>query len=288
MDEALRYAQAVATGRGAGSAWIQLLKLLSPASSARLGVAQMRYLGRVFAVFRWAGGVGLVGLVAVFLPPKHPYWLALLIVWVAVYNGPLTLALNRADNASILGIVRIAAVIDMISYFALLAIFIGNPPGVLIAIYPAVLIESISFDGAPGAIYGVFIFIVGFAGLELIQHRFSGIDVILWACVMVIIATSMTLVSQVMLGAATLQVPKPSESFPEATRIGLANGVPRLSAREREVLKLVAEGYSNAMIASRLHLSENTVKGHVEALLTRLNARNRAEAVAAAGRLDLL
>jgi DNA-binding NarL/FixJ family response regulator len=42
------------------------------------------------------------------------------------------------------------------------------------------------------------------------------------------------------------------------------------------------------MIASRLKLSENTIKGHVESLLTRFNARNRAEVVAAAGRLDLL
>jgi DNA-binding NarL/FixJ family response regulator len=42
------------------------------------------------------------------------------------------------------------------------------------------------------------------------------------------------------------------------------------------------------MIAGQLHLSENTVKGHVESLLTRFNARNRAEAVAAASRLNLL
>jgi len=278
----------VASGSGAGTASAQLLKLLSPRSSARLAVPQMRYLGRIFAVFRWAGGIGIVALVAVLLPPKHPYWLAVLILWVAAYNGPLTLALNRADNASIQGIVRIAAIIDMISYFALLAIFVGNPPGALIAVYPAILIESIAFDGAIGAVYGVFIFIVGFAALELVQQRISGIDVILWGCVMVIVATSMTILCQVMLGAGVSQVPKPSGSVPDDARIGVLSSGPRLSAREHEVLRLVADGYSNAMIASRLHLSENTVKGHMEALLSRLNARNRAEAVAAAGRLDLL
>jgi DNA-binding NarL/FixJ family response regulator len=42
------------------------------------------------------------------------------------------------------------------------------------------------------------------------------------------------------------------------------------------------------MIASRLRISENTVKGYVESLLFHLNARNRAEAVAAAARLKLL
>ena len=61
-----------------------------------------------------------------------------------------------------------------------------------------------------------------------------------------------------------------------------------ISPRELEVLQLVAEGYSNTMIANRLHLSDNTVKGYVETLLTRLNARNRAEAVAAASRMKLL
>jgi DNA-binding NarL/FixJ family response regulator len=67
-------------------------------------------------------------------------------------------------------------------------------------------------------------------------------------------------------------------------------GVPavRLSPREQEVLELVAEGYSNGMIASRLHLSENTVKTYVENLLSRLNARNRAEAVASASRQNLI
>ncbi len=69
-----------------------------------------------------------------------------------------------------------------------------------------------------------------------------------------------------------------------------ANTAPavRLSRREQEVLKLVADGYSNTMIAGHLHLSENTVKTYVENLLSRLNARNRAEAVAAASRQHLI
>jgi DNA-binding NarL/FixJ family response regulator len=54
------------------------------------------------------------------------------------------------------------------------------------------------------------------------------------------------------------------------------------------VLQLVSEGCSNSMIAARLHVTENTVKTHVESLLNRFGARNRAEVVAAASRQRLI
>src|SRR6202030_209207 len=63
---------------------------------------------------------------------------------------------------------------------------------------------------------------------------------------------------------------------------------PELSGREQEVLRLVAQGCSNAGIATRPGGSERTIKATLERLLTRLKARNRAEAVAAASRLRLL
>src|SRR6266851_9528455 len=46
-----------------------------------------------------------------------------------------------------------------------------------------------------------------------------------------------------------------------------------LNTRQREVLRLVAEGLSNREIATRTHLSEHTVKGYVEEILERLGAR---------------
>jgi two-component system NarL family response regulator len=55
-----------------------------------------------------------------------------------------------------------------------------------------------------------------------------------------------------------------------------------LSLRESEVLQLVAHGDSNKEIASRLFISETTVKAHLRAILEKLHARNRAEAVAVA------
>jgi len=48
-----------------------------------------------------------------------------------------------------------------------------------------------------------------------------------------------------------------------------------LSAREREVAHLVAEGRTNAQIAARLHLSERTVEKHVSQVLRKLGVASR-------------
>lgn len=58
--------------------------------------------------------------------------------------------------------------------------------------------------------------------------------------------------------------------------------------RLREVLVLIAEGYTNRMIGQRLGLAEDSVRNWVHALLMRLGAADRAHAVAIAYRQGLL
>ena len=56
-----------------------------------------------------------------------------------------------------------------------------------------------------------------------------------------------------------------------------------VTAREADVLRLVAEGLANKEIAARLYLSPRTVEKHVESLLRKIGARSRTQLAAIAG-----
>ncbi len=61
-----------------------------------------------------------------------------------------------------------------------------------------------------------------------------------------------------------------------------------LTAREREVLDLLAHGLRNAEVAAELHISEHTVKFHISSLYAKLGVNNRAEAVSRGARYGLI
>ncbi|HYL08237.1 MAG TPA: response regulator transcription factor [Candidatus Udaeobacter sp.] len=64
--------------------------------------------------------------------------------------------------------------------------------------------------------------------------------------------------------------------------------VARLSDRQVEILKLLAEGYSNREIANRVHLSENTVKTHLQSIFDELGVKNRVQAAIVAARAKVI
>jgi DNA-binding NarL/FixJ family response regulator len=69
-------------------------------------------------------------------------------------------------------------------------------------------------------------------------------------------------------------------AFFAAPRAGLAPAVfPELTAREREILELIARGMNNAAITQRLVLSPKTVRNHISNIFSKLQVADRAEAI---------
>jgi DNA-binding CsgD family transcriptional regulator len=85
------------------------------------------------------------------------------------------------------------------------------------------------------------------------------------------------------LRGADVMVPEvvlePEEPAPAGNGSPASGPLAHLTSREHDVLSLLAEGSSNATIASRLVISEATVKSHVRHILRKLRAANRTEAV---------
>ena len=78
------------------------------------------------------------------------------------------------------------------------------------------------------------------------------------------------------------QFPKPSWKTEERALAG------HLTLRELEVLKHIAQGYSNKQIAARLNISEQTIKNHVSSIMLKLNAKTRTQAVVIAAQQSLI
>ncbi len=279
---------------------------LDAAERPRLNAASIRRLARLGTVVRWPGLL-FAAILSLAVPPKSPLGLALVLIWVASYNAWGMIAISRADDASILRIGRALTLLDTVSYFLVLFVFGGVGASTSIyAAYILLIVWMVAYDGAEGAMLCVGIFVVGMIALHaalkaFLNDDFNGRDVLLWSLIMVVAGAILAAYDRIVIGGVLpqetalgpdgLSIPTTPKVIANAVAPPLTSAtVPavRLSPREQEVLELVAEGYSNSMIATRLHLSENTVKTYVENLLSRLNARNRAEAVAAASRQNLI
>ena len=77
----------------------------------------------------------------------------------------------------------------------------------------------------------------------------------------------------------------PAASPPEPSRSRVGN---TLTERERDILVMISQGFSNKRIARTLQISPETVKSHAKRIFSKLAASSRTEAVSRAGSLGLL
>jgi DNA-binding NarL/FixJ family response regulator len=137
----------------------------------------------------------------------------------------------------------------------------------------------------------------GLEGLGLLKRRWPGVPVVMLSSAVepetvrlalgrgaaafvskAETADKIIAVIQQTLGNTPADAPQPIE---ESSR-------PRLTPRQCEVLDLLCEGLSNKMIAKRMALSEFTVRGHVQAVLSLLGVQSRSQATFAARRVGLI
>ena len=101
-------------------------------------------------------------------------------------------------------------------------------------------------------------------------------------------ASPETLAAAIVALSHGLQVTDPALAAGSAPAAPGSDSAPLLTPREHDVLRLLAEGLPNKGVASRLEVSEHTVKFHVNSIMGKLNAQSRTEAVILATRLGLL
>ena len=82
--------------------------------------------------------------------------------------------------------------------------------------------------------------------------------------------------------SAALGLDATATSIAAAIRSSASLNLPRLTARQHDVLLLLSQGLSNRNIAKKLKIQEPTVKIHVHAILVALNVSNRTQAVVVA------
>lgn len=166
----------------------------------------------------------------------------------------------------------------------------------LVAVYPGELDEGehadvLVADGAGAAVVAPGTPLVLFSGEE------GGDDRLPAEAILAPNAAPALVVSAIRLVAAGYRIRSGEDNRPAVLadaddgRIGGEDPVPaavHLSPREAQVLALLAEGAPNKVIARRLDISVHTAKFHVAAILVKLEAANRTDAIATAMRQGLV
>ena len=90
--------------------------------------------------------------------------------------------------------------------------------------------------------------------------------------------------------AAIRTVAKGESSLPNdiAQRLQARQAEPEITARERQILHLIAQGNANKEIGAALGIAEDTVKRHVSSILDKLQVNDRAQATAEAIRRGIV
>lgn len=139
----------------------------------------------------------------------------------------------------------------------------------------------------------------GASAIEALHKRFPAARVVIFSAY----AGEERVAAALQSGAAAYVLKgAPAEELTSAIRIAVAGGTylgrgvqaplalapDQLTTREREVLRLTAEGLTNAQIAKRLDVHERTIKFHLSSIFSRLGARRRTQAIAIARERGLL
>jgi DNA-binding NarL/FixJ family response regulator len=130
--------------------------------------------------------------------------------------------------------------------------------------------------------------IVAFTASEKVDHAIGALEA--GACGYVLKGSTMgelTAAIDSALAGETYVTPSLAGRMIAALRVPPARdaGMPKLSVREQQIVKLLLDGGTNKAIAARLNISEKTVKHYMTLLMQKLNAPNRLGVVLAAQRL---
>ena len=237
-----------------------------PAQRARLLLAQ----GNLDAAARWTADRGLAAGDEPDYPRERGH-LVLARVLLAQGRAGLALALLDRLHAAALSQERVGSVIEAGALRALAlaasgeeAAAVDTLAGVLTLACPQGYVRVFADEGAPAA---------ALLGRLVAAQR-----------------TETAVARRIPLGCVSrllraFDVQRPAPGVPAAAVPGM---VEQLTARELEVLGLLAAGRSNQAIAAELVITLDTVKKHVTHVLDKLGAANRTEAVARARQLDLV